>query len=75
MTYAQGVELERTDKSPQPRGMSLTARVVVGALAVFVAITMVQWALTAILSIVKFGLVVAVIIAVGLWVISAKSSR
>ena len=55
--------------------MSLSARVVVGALAVFVAITMVQWALTAILSIVKFGLVVAVIIAVGLWVISAKSSR
>ena len=75
VTYALGVELERTDRSPRPRGMSLPARVAVGALAVFVAITLVQWALSAILAVVKFGLVVAVIIAVGVWVISAKSSR
>ena len=41
----------------------MPARFVIGALAVFGAVSLLQWVLTAVLSIVKFGLLVAVLIA------------
>jgi hypothetical protein len=51
------------------------ARLVLGALAVFGAITLVQWVLGALIGTIKFGLLVVVAVGVGAWVISAKGSR
>ena len=71
------MELERQANTPRRRNsrLSTPARIVVGALAIFGAVTLVQWVLTSLLSIVKFGLLVVVIIGVAAWVVSAKASR
>jgi len=53
----------------------MPARVALGALAVFGAVTLVSWVLASIISIVKFGLLLIVIVSVGAWVINAKGSR
>jgi hypothetical protein len=69
------VELERRRHTPRRRGMSMPARIVMGALAIFGAVTLVSWVLASIISIVKFGLLVVVIVGVGAWVVNAKGSR
>ncbi len=53
----------------------MPARLVLGALAIFGAVTMVQWAVGALLGIIRFALVVVVVIGVGAWVLNAKGSR
>ena len=65
----------RPSKGARQRGLSLPARVVVGALAVFGAIMLLQWVIAALLGVVKIALLIVVIVAVGAWVVSAKGSR
>jgi hypothetical protein len=67
--------IEKRETKPQRRGLSLPAIVVIGALAVFGAITAVQFALGAVLGVAKFVLIVVVIGAVAAWVVSAKGRR
>lgn len=68
------MEIERQEKTPD-RSVSMPARVVVGALAIFGAITLVQWVIGALIGVVKFALVIVVVVAVAVWVVGAKSSR
>jgi len=77
VTYCCGVDLERRHETPRRRSgrLSMPARVALGALAVFGAVTLVSWVLASIISIVKFGLLLIVIVSVGAWVINAKGSR
>lgn len=53
----------------------MPARLVIGGLALFGAVTLVQWVLTSLIAIVKFGLVIVVVVGVAGWVLSAKSRR
>jgi Flp pilus assembly protein TadB len=70
------MDLERRRKTPRrSSGMSMPARLVLGALAIFGAVTLVSWVLASIIAFVKFGLLVIVIIGVGAWVVNAKGSR
>jgi Flp pilus assembly protein TadB len=75
VTYAGGVEPEHRTRPPERRGLTTPGRILLGALAVFGAITLVQWVLVSILAIVKFLLLIVVVLAVGAWVVGAKSSR
>ena len=69
------VDIERRPSSPDRQGISLPARVVIGALAIFGAVMLVQWVIAALLGIVKFALVVVVVVAVAAWIVGAKGSR
>jgi hypothetical protein len=70
------MDLERRRKTPRrSSGMSMPARLVLGALAIFGAVTLVSWVLASIIAFIKFGLLVIVIIGVGAWVVNAKGSR
>lgn len=53
----------------------MPARLAIGALAIFGAVTMVQWVIGALLGAIKFALLVVVVVAVAGWVIGAKGSR
>ena len=53
----------------------MPARLVVGGLALFGAVTVVQWVLNSLVSIVKFGIIIGLVIAIGAWVLTAKGSR
>lgn len=75
MTYPGIVEIERQDNTPRQHGLSAPARLVIGALALFGAVTLVQWVLVSLLAIVKFAIVIVVVIGVAGWVVSAKSRR
>ena len=55
--------------------MSLPAIVVLGALAILGAISLVQWALAAVLGLIRFAILIVIVVAVGAWVISAKARR
>lgn len=68
------MEIEQQRNAPS-RGPSLPARLVVGGLALFGAITLVQWVLSSLIAIVKFGLVIVVLVGVVGWVLSAKGRR
>ena len=61
--------------SPKRQGLSVPARLVIGAVAIFGAITLVQWVVGALIGVIKFALVVVVVIGVGGWIIGAKGSR
>jgi hypothetical protein len=69
------VEIERQQHSPKRRGVSLPARLAIGALAIFGAVTMIQWVIGALLGAIKFALLLVVVVAVGAWVVGAKGSR
>lgn len=56
-------------------GLPLPAIVIIGVLAVFGAITALQWLFASLLFIVKLVLVVVLVLAVLGWVISAKANR
>ncbi|GJM37170.1 MAG: hypothetical protein DHS20C19_05370 [Acidimicrobiales bacterium] len=53
----------------------MPARLVIGGLALFGAISLVQWVLTSLIAIVKFGLMIVIIVGVVGWVLSAKGRR
>lgn len=75
MIYDGIVQPEFPTRSPERRGIAAPGRILLGALAVFGAITMVQWVFVSILAIVKFLLLIVVVLAVGAWVVRAKGSR
>ena len=56
-------------------GLPFPAIVLIAALAIFGAVTAVQWVLASLIGIIKFGLVLVVVIAAIGWVISAKANR
>jgi hypothetical protein len=67
--------IEKHDRRPERQGLPLPAVIVIGALAIFGAITAVQWALGAVVGVVKFGLVILIVFSVGAWIVSAKGRR
>lgn len=69
------MDLERREETPSRRGLSLPAQVAIGALALFGLVTLVQWALASLVGLVRFGLFVVIVVAVGAWVMNAKASR
>lgn len=69
------MELERRNSRPARQGLSVPAKVVVGALAVFGLIVLVQWLLAAVLGLVKWALFVVIVVAVAAWVVGAKGNR
>jgi hypothetical protein len=69
------VEIERQQHAPKRQGISMPARVAIGALAIFGALSLVQWVISAVVGTIKFALVVVVVVAVAGWIIGAKGSR
>lgn len=67
--------IEKRETKPQRQSLPLPAVIVIGALAIFGAITAVQFALSAILGIVKFALVLIVVVGVVAWIVTAKGRR
>jgi hypothetical protein len=57
-----------TDRSGSP----LLARVVVGALALFGAVVLVQWVLAGVFGLLKSGIVIVIVIAVAAALLSSK---
>ena len=53
----------------------MPARLAIGALAIFGAVTLVQWVIGALIGTIKFVLVLVVAVAVAAWIIGAKGSR
>lgn len=68
------MEIDRNPK-PRPPGISVPARLVIGGLALFGAVSIVQWVLSSLLGIVRFGIVIAVVVAIVVWVLTAKGNR
>ena len=46
-----------------------------GALAIFGAITLVQWVIASLLGVVKLALLVVVVVGIAAWVIGTKGNR
>ena len=57
------------------RKVPFPAVIVLGALAILGAITLVQWALAAFLGLIRVAILIVIVIAVGAWVVSAKANR
>lgn len=55
--------------------MPFPAVIVLGALAILGAITLVQWALAAVLGLIRIAILIVIVVAVGAWVVSAKANR
>ena len=68
------VEKRRSNR-PARAGMPFPAVILMGALAILGAITLVQWALAAFLGLIRIAILIVVVVAVGAWVVSAKASR
>lgn len=69
---------KKADSGEDPQnlnGLPFPAIVLIAALAIFGAVTAVQWVLASLIGIIKFGLVLVVVIAAIGWVISAKANR
>lgn len=63
------------NKSTKAGRLPFPAVVVIAALAVFGGITLVQWLVGSLADILKFGLFLVIIVAIGSWVVSAKGKR
>ena len=68
------IERARPDR-PARRKVSLPAVIVLGALAILGAISLAQWALAAVLGLIRLAILIVIVVAVGAWVISAKARR
>jgi len=53
----------------------MPAKIALGGLALFGAVTLVQWVLVSTLRFIRFGLFVVIVIALIGWAINAKASR
>lgn len=67
--------IERPERQQPQRRISIPAVIVIGGLAVFGAVTLVQWLLTSIIGIVKLIVAVVVLLGIAGWVVSAKANR
>ena len=65
----------RMSKSTKAGRMPFPAVLVIAALAVFGGVTLVQWLVGSLAGILKFGLFLVIVVAVGSWVVSAKGTR
>ena len=63
----------RPDKPERPP--SLAATVVVGGLAAFGAITLVQWLFASVIGLIRFGIAVVIVLAVLAWVVGRRAER
>ena len=63
-----------SEQSASP-GPSLAARILIGAVLALLVIVVVQWVLAAVLGAIRFVLFLAVLLAAGFWVVSAKANR
>ena len=70
MNYARNM-----NKSKEAGGLPFPAVVVIAALAIFGGITLVQWLVGSLAGILKFGLFVVIVVAIGGWVLSIKGRR
>jgi hypothetical protein len=57
------------------RKVTFPAVIVLGALAILGAITLLQWALAAVLGLIRIAILIVIVVAVGAWVVSAKANR
>ena len=62
-------------KSSKASGLPFPAVVVIAALAVFGVITIVQWLVSSLTGILKFGLFVLIVVAMAGWVVNVKGKR
>ncbi|HEU5084580.1 MAG TPA: hypothetical protein VFU14_14650 [Acidimicrobiales bacterium] len=62
-----------TSPSPRTSGSSLVPKIVIGAVVVFVALTVLGWIVGAIISVLRFLAVVVVVVAV-IWALLAMRS-
>ncbi|MEM7143375.1 MAG: hypothetical protein AAF548_20335 [Actinomycetota bacterium] len=69
------MDLEQQQNAPRRNGMSMPTRLVVGGLALFGAVSLVQWVLASLIGIVKLVLLAVVVIGIVGWVLSAKAAR
>lgn len=69
------MEIDRNPNPPRPPGLSAPARLVVGGLALFGVVSVVQWVMSSLFGIVKFGIIVGLVLAISAWVITAKGAR
>ncbi len=67
--------IEKHNKQQPQRRISAPAVIVIGGLAVFGAVTLVQWLLASILGLVKLIVAVVVLLGIAGWVVSAKANR
>ncbi len=63
------------NRSDDASRLPFPAVVVIAALTVFGLITMVQWLVGSIATILRFGLFLLIVLAIGSWLLSAKSRR
>jgi len=69
------VAIEKRKKRTPQRHISGPAVIVIGGLAVFGAVTLVQWVLVSIIGLVKLIVAVVVLLGIAGWVVSAKANR
>ena len=76
LAYAHRMDLERRNSDPAPSGrLPLPAKIALGGLALFGAVTLVQWVLVSTLRFIRFGLFVVIVIALIGWALNAKANR
>ena len=70
------MDLERRTSDPaRSSGLPLPAKIALGGLAIWGALTLVQWVIFSALRFIRFGLFVVIVVALAGWVVSAKASR
>lgn len=70
------MDLERRTSDPAPSGgLPFPAKIALGGLALFGAITLLQWVIFSALRFIRFGLFLVVVIALVGWAVSSKASR
>ena len=60
---------------PARRGLPLPAMIVLGALALLGGITLIQWAFSAVLGLIRIAILIVVVVGVGAWIVSTKANR
>ncbi|MEM9203463.1 MAG: hypothetical protein AAGC53_17590 [Actinomycetota bacterium] len=70
------MELDRrTSDSSGGGGLALPAKIAIGGLALFGAISVLQWIIAGALRFIQIGIVLVVVMALAGWVVSAKANR
>ena len=60
---------------PARSGLPFPAVIVLGALALLGGITLIQWALSTVLGLIRVAILIVVVIGVGAWIVSTKANR
>ncbi len=67
--------IEKHENKPRRQRPPISAVLVIGALAAFGAITLVQWLLVSVIGLVKVALAIVVLVGLAGWVVSTKANR